>query len=162
MLCFFSCLWSNKPYKTQLSFVNTKLKDLLLKNWGVIFVALDETEVINIGLGYKGFRALQLGVWILGNEKLSTIVDVVFLHHEKLVRKWKNGTEVERCWWLIELNYLSPDTKQIFLTCRFVITRYKCLNSRYDNIVVLTLSYNFEFCTVSLGGALHALGKHFG
>ena len=30
---------------------NTKLKDLLLKNWGVIFVALDETEVINIGLG---------------------------------------------------------------------------------------------------------------
>ena len=29
----------------------TKLKDLLLKNWGVIFVALDETEVINIGLG---------------------------------------------------------------------------------------------------------------
>ena len=30
---------------------NTKLKDLLLKNWGVIFVALDETQVINIGLG---------------------------------------------------------------------------------------------------------------
>ena len=30
---------------------NTKLKDLLLKNWEVIFVALDETEVINIGLG---------------------------------------------------------------------------------------------------------------
>ena len=100
-------------------------------------------------IGFSGIT-----IWILGHEKLSTRVDVGFLHHEKLVRKWKNGTEVERCWWLIELNYLSPDTKQIFLTCRFVITRYKCLNSRYDNTVIFTLSYNFEFCPVSLGGCM--------
>ena len=41
------------------------------------------------------------GFWELhGNERLSTIdvnYDVVVLQQEKLVRKWKNGTEVERC-----------------------------------------------------------------
>ena len=42
------------------------------------------------------------GFWELhGNERLSTIedvnYDVVVLQQEKLVRKWKNGNEVERC-----------------------------------------------------------------
>ena len=92
---------------------NTKLKDLLLKNWGVIFVALDETEVINIGLGYKGFRALQLGVWILRHEKLSTIVDVFFCIT-------KNSSESGR----MELKSSGADGSLNWIICLLIRNRY--------------------------------------